>query len=63
MTWSGPIHAQAMPVMLTSAEEHETWLSAPAEKSLALHRPLPDDRLMIVATGTRTDQGAAIEMF
>jgi putative SOS response-associated peptidase YedK len=50
-----PIHAKAMPVMLTSAEEFETWLSAGPEEALTLQRPLPADRLKIVAKGERKD--------
>jgi putative SOS response-associated peptidase YedK len=45
-----------MPVILTTLEEYETWLSAPAEVALKLQRPLPDDRLEIVAEGARSDQ-------
>ena len=40
-----------MPVIL----RNEGWLSAPADVALALQRPLPDDELMIVATGERQD--------
>ena len=50
-----PIHAKAMPVMLTSAEECDTWLSADVEEALALQRPLPAERLKIVAKGERKD--------
>lgn len=39
-----PIHEKAMPVVLTTPAEWETWLSAPAEIALALQRPLPADR-------------------
>ena len=47
----GPIHPKAMPVILTTPEEYETWLMAPAEEALKLQRPLPDDMLEIVAEG------------
>src|SRR5450432_2233608 len=43
-----PIHPKAMPVILTTNEEIETWLKAPAKEALALQRPLPDDALRIV---------------
>jgi putative SOS response-associated peptidase YedK len=44
-----PIHAKAMPVMLTTPEERETWLRAPAGEALA------PDRLRIVARGELGD--------
>jgi len=50
-----PIHAKAMPVMLTTAEECDIWLSAEPEEALKLQRPLPADRLKIVAKGERND--------
>ena len=43
-----PIHPKAMPVVLTTQDEVDTWLSAPWEEAKALQRPLPADRLMIV---------------
>ena len=54
-----PIHPKAMPVILTTPEEYETWLTAPAEEALKLQRPLPDDMLEIVAEGQRSDQPEA----
>jgi len=54
-----PIHAKAMPVILTSEAECETWLTGPVEDALALQLPAPDDLLRIVATGSRTDAVAA----
>ena len=53
-----PIHAKAMPVMLTTADEWTAWLTAPAEEALKLQQPFPADRLLIVATGQRQDAAA-----
>jgi putative SOS response-associated peptidase YedK len=50
-----PIHAKAMPVILTEPEEIETWMTAPAEQALKLQRPLSDDALEIVARGVKKD--------
>ena len=50
-----PIHPKAMPVILRNEAEFEGWLTSPADVALALQRPLPDDELMIVATGERED--------
>ena len=55
----GPIHPKAMPVILTSEEEIEAWMSAPTQEALRLQRPLPDDVLRIVARGERSDDIAA----
>ena len=52
-----PIHAKAMPVILTSAAEIELWLTAPVEEALALQRPLPLGTLTIVARGIKKDGG------
>lgn len=47
-----PIHAKAMPVILTQPEEVETWMRAPwSEAEELLKRVLPDDALRIVAKG------------
>jgi putative SOS response-associated peptidase YedK len=43
-----PIHPKAMPVILTTPEEVEVWLTAPWEEAKGLQRPLRDELLMIV---------------
>lgn len=48
-----PIHPKAMPVILTTSEEVECWLTAPANEAMQLQRPLPDGILKIVARGER----------
>jgi putative SOS response-associated peptidase YedK len=48
------IHPKAMPVILTTQAEVDTWLTAPAKKALGLQRPLPDGARRIVARGDRT---------
>lgn len=55
----GAIHPKAMPVILTTPEEIDTWLRAPASEALALQGPLPDGTLKIVARGSRTDEAPA----
>ncbi|GGG29564.1 SOS response-associated peptidase [Chelatococcus composti] len=50
-----PIHEKAMPVILTEAEEVETWMTAPWEIARELQRSLPDDMLVIVPPPTKID--------
>jgi putative SOS response-associated peptidase YedK len=50
-----PIHAQAMPVVLTTQEECAAWLEAPLAEALKLQRPLRAGALTIVARGEKED--------
>lgn len=54
-----PVHPKAMPVILTTVDDVDAWLSKPADEALMLQRPLSDGTLRIVATGTPEDALAA----
>ena len=54
-----PVHAKAMPVLLVTAEERDAWLRAPWIEAAALQRPLADEMMRIVATGS-TEDGADV---
>jgi len=54
-----PVHAKAMPVILTEANEFDQWLTAPPVEALELQRPLPDDALQIVMRGEKEHAVAA----
>src|ERR1700730_16344732 len=51
----GTIHPKAMPVILTTPAEVETWMTAPPDEVLKLQRPLSDGSLKIVARGVKED--------
>jgi putative SOS response-associated peptidase YedK len=44
-----------MPVILTTPEEVDAWMTGPAGEALELQRPLPDNALRIVARGAKED--------
>lgn len=52
-----PIHAKAMPVILTTVEEYDVWLQGSLDEALALQRPLSKALLAIVAKGVKEDHG------
>lgn len=52
----GAVHPKAMPVILTTPEEIEAWLTAPTAEALKLQRPLPHGALKIVTRGVRKDE-------
>lgn len=56
----GRYHPKAMPVILTTPDEINTWLDAPTPVALQLQRPLPDDALMVVARGEKQDGSTAV---
>jgi putative SOS response-associated peptidase YedK len=51
----GAIHPKAMPVILRTREEINTWMSAPVGDALKLQCPLPDFSLTIVSRAARED--------
>ena len=53
----GAIHPKAMPVILTTPDEVDRWMTAPAAEAWRLQRPLPDGSLTIVALRVKKDGG------
>jgi putative SOS response-associated peptidase YedK len=51
-----PIHAKAMPVMLTGADI-DTWLGGSEKEALALAKPFPTSDMKVVMSGPREDPG------
>jgi putative SOS response-associated peptidase YedK len=51
-----PIHPKAMPVVLHTEAQYETWLTGDAANAAALQRPLPDSELEISFIGAKADE-------
>jgi len=51
------VHPKAMPVILTTRDEFDLWMSADWPQAARLQRPLPDGSLKIVASGEKEDAG------
>jgi putative SOS response-associated peptidase YedK len=57
-----PIHAKAMPVVLSTTEEFDTWLEGSVDDAIALQKPLASELLRIVALERYRDAVAAFIM-
>jgi putative SOS response-associated peptidase YedK len=49
-----PIHQKAMPALLTTQDEVETWLTAPWADAKALQRPIRHDQMVLVSANWGT---------
>ena len=55
------INPDSMPVILRTAEEIETWMTAPWDEAKKLQKPLPQGSLRIVAVGSKEDPPEQVE--
>lgn len=51
----GAVHPKAMPVILRTPDEVETWMTSPWEVARLLQRPLSDGSLRVVSVGEKED--------
>jgi putative SOS response-associated peptidase YedK len=63
-----PIHPKAMPVLLTTKEDCEIWLTADWKEAKKLQRPLPVERMIVLPRYTAVGglggrPGAAADLF
>jgi len=52
---NAPLWKNPLTVILTTGEDIEIWMTAPAQDALKLQRPLPDGALKIVARDEKKD--------
>jgi putative SOS response-associated peptidase YedK len=50
-----------MPVLLTTQEDWDMWLGGSIDEATALQRPLPNEKLRIVASGEKNDRAPVDE--
>jgi hypothetical protein len=52
---AGAVHPKAMPMILTTPDEVETWMAAAPNEALKPQRPLPNGTLEILTRGLKED--------